>query len=397
MRLSGKRPKQNSIHPFIFLALFILAAAGILLIAFGLNWLATTGEAASPSSVAIITPEATPTLGSLLSKLTLTPRIITPTPIKNDPRPPTNTPTPIFKATGFYSVPINATPIPTQVLPPAAPFPSSCNGPGRLNILVIGMDGRSADYDRLARADAMALLGVNFADKTARVVSIPRDLWVTMPAYGGAVAYEDRINVAYALGRRYDYPGAGPAFQALAVSEALNVRIDRTIVLNFTSFENTIDAIGGADVEVAEAIRDERYPDDQEGTILLEIPKGIVHMDGRTSLMYARTRHGNSDFSRMQRQQNLMMAIRDRLLRPQTIPALPALAQVLMQSVRTNLSAEDIGLLGCVGTKISKEGVLQLLIGPNQTEFATAPSGASILKPRPDRIQNMMALFNSGQ
>ena len=395
MRLRNNR---DSFLPFVILGIFLTAGAGILLLGFGLSWIVSSTESATPATaVAVIpSPNPSPTQGSLLSRLTFTPQIVTPTPIKKDPRPPTNTPTPIFKATGFYSVPMNPTPIPTQVLPPAAPFPSSCNGPGRINVLVIGMDGRSADYDRLARADAMVLIGINFADKSAQILSIPRDLYVTIPGYGSAVPYEDRINVAYALGRRYDYPGGGPAFQAFAVSQTFNLRVDRTVVLNFTTFENAIDAIGGVDVEVPQTIRDEHYPDDRDGTLVLEIPQGIVHMDGRVALMYARTRHGNSDFSRMQRQQSLMLAIRDKLLRPQTIPVLPSLAQLLYQSIRTDLTPEEVALLGCAGTQIGKGSITQIVIGPNQTEFFTTLSNASVLKPRMDRIQSLLSVFNSG-
>jgi anionic cell wall polymer biosynthesis LytR-Cps2A-Psr (LCP) family protein len=113
--------------------------------------------------------------------------------------------------------------------------------------------------------------------------------------------------------------------------------------------------------------------------------------------MYARTRHGNSDFSRMERQQALMMAIRDKLLRPQALTVLPSLAQLLYKSVRTDVTPDEVALLGCAGTQISKQSITSIVIGPNQTEFFTTLTNASVLKPRMDRIQSLLVAFNSGR
>src|SRR3990172_11165629 len=88
---------------------------------------------------------ATPTFASLADIIGIVP--VTVTPILTDPRPPTNTPTPVLRPTGYYAAPANPTPIPTPILPEAAPFPSSCEGPGRMNILIIGMDGRSEEHE----------------------------------------------------------------------------------------------------------------------------------------------------------------------------------------------------------------------------------------------------------
>jgi LCP family protein required for cell wall assembly len=266
-----------------------------------------------------------------------------------------------------------------------------------MNILIIGMDGRSANYERAARADALMVAGVNFGDKTAQVLSIPRDLWVQIPEYNGNLLHENRINTAYALGQQNSYPGGGPAFQAYTISQVFGLRIDRTVVLNFTAFETAIDTIGGIDIDVPRAIRDEKYPDDEGGTLVLEIPAGWVHMDGRTALMYARTRHQDSDFGRMRRQQQVMMAIRDKLFSPDVIPVLPSLAQVIYSSVRTDLSLDEIGLLGCVGPQISNESIFRVVIDNKMIEPYTPPSGASVLKPKMDLILPALEAFSTGQ
>ncbi len=397
----SKRVKPRSINPLVALALILLIGGGMLAITLGLLWVARSANAHAPigavtlSTYTAAPPTNTPTPLAVGDILTVVP--VSVTPILTDPRPPTSTPTPVLRPTGYYAAPANPTPIPTPVLPEAAPFPSSCEGPGRMNILVIGMDGRSANYDRAARADALAVVGVNFGDRTAQILSIPRDLWVQIPEYGNNALHENRINTAYALGQQYSYPGGGPAFQALAISQNFGLRIDRTVVLNFSTFEQAVDAIGGIDVEVAKAIRDEKYPDDFGGTLVLEIPAGWVHMDGRTALMYARTRHQDSDFGRMRRQQQVLMAIRDKLLTPETIVALPALAQLVYNSVRTDLTLDEVGLLGCAGPQIPGESITRLVIDLSMVEAFTTDSGAQVLRPKMDVILPLLEAFSTGQ
>src|SRR5258708_10725845 len=118
-------------------------------------------------------------------------------------------PTPIPSPTRFYIIPAQPTPLPTPDLPAAAPFPTTCDGPGRINILMIGIDGVNDNYYRAARSDSIMMLGVNFAAKTANLLSIPRDLWVPLPGLGQLTA--DRINTAYHYGELFGVPGGGPA------------------------------------------------------------------------------------------------------------------------------------------------------------------------------------------
>ena len=407
MRFS-KRVRPRSIGPYTLIAIIVGVGGGLgcLFVAFAIlsrvsahNGEQITLVADIPTSLALEAspgaPTRTPTAWSLGQVLIVPGTTVTP--LLTDPRPPTNTPTPVLKATGFYVAPVNPTPIPTPILPEAAAFPDSCDGPGRMNILVIGMDGRSGNYERAARADALMLVGVNFGDKTAQVLSMPRDLWVQIPEYGTNPLHENRINTAYALGQSYGYPGGGPAFQALTISNNFGLRVDRTVVLNFTAFETAVDTIGGIDIDVPKAIHDEKYPDDEGGTLVLDIPSGWVHMDGMTALMYARTRHQDSDFGRMRRQQQVMLAVRDKLFSPETIPVLPSLAQLIYYSVRTDVSLDEVGLLGCVGPQIPPEAITRIVIDTSMVESFKTDAGASVLRPKMDVILPLLEAFSTGQ
>lgn len=407
MRFS-KNVRQRSVGPAALIGIVFATAIGVVLIMVGCGLIARVSAGSGAQSTYVVgiptgqggTPAVTmtPTMASLALVLNVTDAEVTP--IVNDPRPATNTPTSVFdvaKPTGYYVAPANPTPIPTPVLPEAAPFPTSCDGPGRMNILVIGMDGRSENYDRAARADALMVVGVNFGDKTAQILSIPRDLWVQIPEVGGNPLHENRINTAYGAGLLGNYPGGGPAFQAYTISQNFGIRIDRTVVLNFTAFENAIDTVGGVDLEVSKAIHDEKYPDDEGGTLVLDIPAGWVHMDGKTALMYARTRHQDSDFGRMRRQQQVMMALRDKLFSPEVIPVLPSLAQLLYYSVRTDVSLDEMALLGCVGPQISPESITRIVIDTTMVEAFRTDGGAQVLRPKMDLILPQLEAFATGQ
>lgn len=299
-------------------------------------------------------------------------------------------------ATWFYIAPHTLDLAPTPALPPAAPFPSSCDGPGRMNILIVGIDGFDSNYTRAARSDTILLAGVNFASKTARLVSFPRDLWVALP--GGLPVTEARLNSAYHYGELYGVPGGGPAELRAVLETTFGLRIDRYLIVSFTAFEQGIDAIGGIEIDIPTPIRDPQYPmRSREGTMAIEFPAGRVQMDGGTALIYARIRHDSDDFKRMRRQQQVLFAIRDKLLQPETLPHLPALAQVMLNAVRTDLSLEDIALLGCVGPQIDKSQITTAVIDSRLTEPRTLADGAQVLYPKLDAIQPVLQAFNAGE
>ena len=392
----GLLPHRYGLREF-GLIFFAVTGIGCLLIAI-LSGLPSAALAAlrppSPTlDPANAVPTASPTALTLLS---------VPLPATNTPEPsltPTAEfapPTPIPSATRFYVIPAQPTPIPTPVLPPAAPFPASCDGPGRMNILLIGIDGFNDNYYRAARSDSIILVGVNFAAKTAQMLSVPRDLWVQLPNLPQVP--EARINTAYHYAEFYGLPGGGPAEMTAVIANTFGLRVDRYVVVNFSAFEQGVDAIGGIDLNLPAPIHDGSYPlRDGSGTIAIDFPAGPVHMDGSTALIYARLRHDSNDFQRMRRQQQVLFAVRDKLLSPETLPQLPALAQVLFSSARTDLSLEDIALLGCVAPQVSSDAIQSWVIDSRMTTPTKLADGAQVLLPNLDAILPILENFNTGE
>jgi LCP family protein required for cell wall assembly len=351
-----------------------------------------------PSVTALVwppTPTVTTSAPAILESATLPPTATPVSPVQTLTEIVEDTPAPEPTATWFYVVPAQPSAVPTPDLPAAAPFPGTCDGPGRMNIALIGIDGFNNNYFRAARADTIIVLGVNFANKSANMLSVPRDLWVPLP--GLTSPPEGRINTSYHYGELNQVPGGGPGELEAVMANTFGLRIDRYVVVSFSAFEQGIDTIGGVDINIAKAIHDEHYPlRDGTGTIAIDFPAGQVHMDGATALIYARTRHDSSDFQRMRRQQRVLYAVRDKLLSPGTLPQLPALAQLLVNSARTDLSFEDLALLGCLGPQIGNNTQSWVIEGP-MVAGARLADGAQVLLPQMDAILPVLEQFNQGE
>ncbi|MBL8096320.1 MAG: LCP family protein, partial [Anaerolineales bacterium] len=334
---------------------------------------------ALPTAKVVVAPTQIPT-STVAPTITAVPTL--------EPSPTVPEPTPTL----FYIVPQQVEIDPTPQLPAAAPFPTSCDGPGRINILLIGIDGFSNDYTRAARADTVMLLGIDFGAKAAELVSFPRDLW--LPLANGLPVAEARINSAYHYGELYGVEGGGPAELAATLSQNFGVRIDRHVVVSFLAFEQAVDALGGIEIDIPQPIRDPNYPRrSTEGTIAIEFPAGRVLMDGGTALIYARIRHDSSDFQRMRRQQQVLFAVRDKLLSPEVLPQIPALTSVLWSAVRTDLTFEDIALLGCAGVQIQDSAIYNTTISEKMVQPTKLQDGAQVLMPNIDAINAALASF----
>src|SRR6267378_7648062 len=142
-----------------------------------------------------------------------------------------------------------------------------------------------------------------------------------------------RSNAAYELG------GSQAAKQT--VSNVLAQRIDRFAVVGLQGVRDVVDAAGGVDITVAQAIHDDSYPTDDYGYQTVDIPAGRQHMDGDTALKYARTRHQDSDFGRIARQQQVLAAVRSAMLSPMNWPRIPAVASAASQTIKTDLTPLD--------------------------------------------------------
>ncbi|MBX0328988.1 LCP family protein [Oscillochloris sp. ZM17-4] len=222
-------------------------------------------------------------------------------------------------------------------VPEVRPNPTLATPLVGANLLLIGVDARPDHPEEGVRSDTLILARLDAAGRWVSLLSIPRDTQVELPDVGTT-----KINVAYGQGfaRAAELYGpdtspeqGGMALAAQTVERFLDLRrhgmrVDYTAQVNFDGFAGVIDALGGVTVDVPTLIVDDEYPTPDFGTMRVEFQPGPQRMDGARALIYARTRHADSDFGRAERQQQVLRAILHEFQSkggPAQVAAVPAL------------------------------------------------------------------------
>jgi LCP family protein required for cell wall assembly len=262
-------------------------------------------------------------------------------------------------------------------------------GTDRVNVLIMGIDQREFEQGPW-RTDTMLVLTIDPVTMNGGVLSIPRDLWVPIADYDE----QARINQAHFLGEIYGYPGGGPALAAKTVQYNLGVPIHYYARVNFTAFEELVDAIGGVTICVEEEINDPTYPDEAYGYDPLYIPAGCNQFDGEMALKYARTRHSaGGDFDRAKRQQQVLRAVFDKVTQAEMLPELASnsseMWETLQGSILTDLKLDEVIALAQLASEIDPDNIRYGVIDENYTLFWTTPDGQQVLVPVRDRIREL--------
>lgn len=265
----------------------------------------------------------------------------------------------------------------------------SWNGHDPVNLLVMGVDQRGTES---TRSDSMIVLHVDPSSHDATMLSVPRDLWIYLPGYGGYT----KINAAYALGQPY---GQGPQFAQFAVENALHIPINYVAVVKFSGFKNLIDAMGGVNVCVPHELYDTAYPDDTGyGHHTIDIKAGCQSMNGTTALVFVRERHANAqeDLGRIEQQQALLSGIEKSLLSPSALVHLPTILTAVDKAIDTTLphaSALEVGMLMARAGSAHTQHVY-INVDSGYVTSAVSSDGQDILAPNWDKIRpEMISLF----
>ncbi|HEX7491829.1 MAG TPA: LCP family protein [Candidatus Limnocylindrales bacterium] len=200
------------------------------------------------------------------------------------------------------------------------PTPRPWNGQGRLNILLVGVDQQDNGF----RTDSMIVASIDPTSHRVALFSMPRDtVGLQMPPnsplstlWGSTFNY--KLNALWTYSDKYRtlFPGGGADALKQAMSYALfgtTNAIPYYILVNFSGFQNMIDALGGVTIDVPAPVVDNGYPGNGDGQHLrVNIPAGMQHMDGYDALTYARSRKGGgyyNDFNRSARQEQILVAL----------------------------------------------------------------------------------------
>lgn len=263
-----------------------------------------------------------------------------------------------------------------QPTPTLIPTPAGMEDPDRINIVLMGIDRRPGE-PFISRTDSIMIVSVHPEKQTVSILSIPRDLYVVVPGYG-----RDRINTAFVYGSLGNNPMGGAILSVQTIEYNLGIPIDHYILVDFSAVIQGVDALGGIDVYVPYDINDPLFPDMNYGYDPLYIPAGQHHFDGLTALKYARTRHADNDFYRAERQQQVLLAARDKALSlgiTGLIARAPVLYQQLSEGIRTDLSLDQIVRMATTISEIPKENVRNEVLDHTYVSSYTTEQGASVL------------------
>jgi LCP family protein required for cell wall assembly len=252
---------------------------------------------------------------------------------------------------------------------PGALVAATDPGPGpdeRVNILVVGVDKTPQRAATLT--DTLMVVSVDPVGETVTMVSLPRDL-VRVPLDGGNV-FGPKLNALMAYADRHpeEFPRGGMRTLQDAIGALLGIRIHYYAQLDFFGFVKLVDAVGGVDIEVKKGFYDETYDGlgvNRKGVRGWGVEAGLQHFDGWEALAYARVRKadGESDFSRAGRQQEVMLALRDRVMADGSLLMnLPALLAALGDLVTTDIPTDRLPDLAAVADEMEPDAVVRAII-----------------------------------
>jgi LCP family protein required for cell wall assembly len=223
------------------------------------------------------------------------------------------------------------------------------------------------------------------------LISIPRDLWVSIPTEGN-----QRINTAYENGELNGYPGGGAALLKDTIQYNLGIRIDHTALVDFDGFRQIVDTLGGVDVPVSCPYTDWRLidptfnPELEDNWNLYTVSPGVIHMDGDLALWYARSRQKSSDFDRGRRSQEVLRALFNHALQTNTLTRIPELYSNFKDSVDTDLGLGDLLQLSLYAPKMTNADIRSYYIRPPYVDSWITDQGAYVLLPNQELLPQLL-------
>ena len=255
--------------------------------------------------------------------------------------------------------------LPPSGAPGTSPMASATVGPARITVLLLGMDsgvGRST-----ALTDTMIVASLDRVARTVTMVSVPRDM-VNVPLARGGSFYP-KINglVSYVQYHPDEFPGYGGNGQAVlagALGTLLGVHIDYYAQVNLGGFVGLVNSVGGVDVDVDHALCDPTYVEYGYVGAYFSIGAGHHHLDGDQALAFARVRKsvGESDFTRAARQQQILIALRDRIVRGGFLADPLGFLRALGDTIQTNIPPSLLADLAPYVSEIDRSRVFQTVI-----------------------------------
>ncbi len=181
-------------------------------------------------------------------------------------------------------------------------------------------DNQKRISTKITRSDTIMLARFNFVTRTVGILSIPRDTWVDIPGHG-----KHKINAAHAIG--------GSELVTATLRDWIGVTSDQWVSINYSGFKQAVDALGGIKLNVDKQLD---Y-DDNWGDLHVHLKPGDQVLNGDQALGFVRIRKCDSDFGRIERQQQFMHALKLKLADPVTYAKAPDVLNAIMENVHSDM------------------------------------------------------------
>jgi LCP family protein required for cell wall assembly len=293
------------------------------------------------------------------------------------------------EASPTLSEPPLGTAVPSQTVAP-------WNGTERLNILLIGSDEQGGGHN----TDTLIVVSIDPQSKRVAMFTLPRDT-VDVPIPPGPArqvygsVYRGKINSFFlsARNRPDAFPGTDQTrgYNALksVLGELYGLDVKYFVEVNFEGFERVVDAFGGVNINVQMPVTDDHFPLGGGRNARIYLPSGPRHMTGAEALIYARSRNGSNDFDRGQRQQRVLLSLRQQVDIRTILPRLDSLAAAVTSAVRTDFPRDLVDeLLGLADAIDTRELRSYVFTPPRyQREVLSGDPRGYVIIPDVDRIR----------
>lgn len=233
-------------------------------------------------------------------------------------------------------------------------------GDRRINILLLGVGGENHPGGNLT--DTIMVASIDPKNKEVAMLSIPRDLYVKVKGYGST-----KINAVMSIDDG-EVKNGEKNYELIkgTVSDFLGVPIHYFALVNFDGFKKIIDIAGGVDIDVKKDLYDPMYPDENVlGYDPFYVEAGQRHFDGDEALKYARSRETTSDFDRARRQQEVIVAVKEKLTQKENMLSPKKISQVmsvLADNLKTDLQLGELEALAGLAKEIKSENIHQKVL-----------------------------------
>lgn len=178
---------------------------------------------------------------------------------------------------------------------------------GQINVLLLGMRGNDMPGGGLL-ADTIMVAAIRPKENKVALISVPRDLYVQDPGSSN----QSKINAVNAL---YEEKGEGQGMEMMKqiVGDVTGLPIHYVVRIDFKGFQELVNTVGGVDVYLDQPFSEPKQFEGEEAANF-SLPAGRNHLDGQKALFFVRARYASSDFERAKRQQQVLIALKDKML-----------------------------------------------------------------------------------